>query len=455
MENKSSINRPANTYVVGTGEARAFVQFAALPNEATNDVGRVNIVAIPNTSASAEIMYWGKKNDLPQYREELISGNNIVPSLIQRKRDIICGQGWMAYKERFEETKGKRTRIIDEVPMPSKAEEFFDMFRGIDKELVVELCKHSLAMPEFIRGKGGEIVSIQSNEVKYMRAERREASSGKIRNWYWGNNWDTKRNGGLKMADRKIVKLPVYDKMSQQTKFVLPLMDSMLNDGYYPIPAYWGGRHWINLSNIIPLFHEANLQHGQSPRWHIILPFDFFWDYKRLSEALDAEAEKKLYAEFKLAEQKFVDDLNDVLTGIGNTGRTITSKSEVVELMGGKYEKRIHIEPLKAELHDEALIKLYEASNVANISGQGIHPTLANIETQGKLSSGTEIRNAFLMYLIIAAPAYRDQLAKIIDLVKSENKWTPGIKYMIRDAELTTLAENPSGVRPAETPVAK
>lgn len=90
---------------------------------------------------------------------------------------------------------------------------------------------------------------------------------------------------------------------------------------------------------------------------------------------------------------------------------------------------------------------------MANISAQAIHPTLANIETAGKLSSGTEIRNAFLMYLIIAAPVYRDMLQEVVELVKQENGWPTDIQYAIRDAELTTLAENPAGVQQAKTPI--
>ncbi len=456
MENKSSTERPANTYVVGTGTAKTFVQFAALPNEATNDVGKLNTVSVPNEAKSVQIMYWGKDNNLPHYREELICGNNIVPSLIDRKQSIICGQGWYAYKERFEDTgSGQMKRIIDEVPMPADAELFFEEFRGVDKQLVGEMLKHGVSMPEFIRTRDGKIGAVNSLEVRYMRSGKKDAGNGKIKEWYWGNAWTTKYSNNIQQVDKKIVELPIYISGAKQNKFVLPQMNSLFNDGYYPIPAYWGGRHWIKLSNVIPLFHDANLQHGQTPRWHIIIPFDFFWDYKRLNSATTPEEEAILYGEFKVSEQKFIDDLNGVLTGIGNTGRTITSKSEIVEAMGGKYEKRIVIEELKPELHDEALLKLYEASNVANISSQGLHPTLANIETAGKLSSGTEIRNAFLMYLIIAAPPYRDHLMKVVNLVKRENGWDPAIKYGIRDAELTTLAENPAGVRPAETPIGK
>ena len=172
-----------------------------------------------------------------------------------------------------------------------------------------------------------------------------------------------------------------------------------------------------------------------------------------MNNATDADERAALLNKFQAREQQFVDDFNEVMTDIGNSGRTLVTKSEVIEALGGKYDRQIKIEPIEIDMGDEKLLKLFEASNVANISAQALHPTLASIQTDGKLSSGTEIRNAFLMYLIIAAPVYREMLQEVVDLVKMENGWPDDIKYAIRDAEMTTLAENPAGMQAAETQV--
>ena len=105
MENKSSTEGARrigpNTYHI-SGAGGAIVQFSrsAMPNQATTDTGKLKTYTAPS-GASAEIMSWGCKNDVPQYREELITGNNIVPALIERKRNIIAGQGWYAYTEKY------------------------------------------------------------------------------------------------------------------------------------------------------------------------------------------------------------------------------------------------------------------------------------------------------------------------------------------------------------------
>jgi hypothetical protein len=194
----------------------------------------------------------------------------------------------------------------------------------------------------------------------------------------------------------------------------------MMNDGYYPIPSYWGSRHWIELANVIPVFHAANLRNLSAPRWMLVIPHDYFTDYEALNAAITEEDRQKIRSSEKAARQAFVDDFNKLVTGVENNGRTLTIQSVQEEIMGKIVDKRIQVEPLVIDLRDEALIKLYDASNVANISAQGLHPTLANIETQGRLSSGTEIRNAYLLWLIIAAPYYRNDLMAIVEHAKEQ-----------------------------------
>jgi hypothetical protein len=445
MENKSSIKHQGHSYLIGDGSA--IVTFSQLPNNATNDVGKVQKVTDPGGSSVYQIAYWGEKNDLPFYREELIAGNNIVPALLERKRNILCGQGWYAYKERYEDDDtGMMRRIVDEVPMTPDQKTFFKVFKKEARRLVGELLKHGIAMPEFIRDRAGKVISVESKPMKYMRSGKMDGA-GKVNAWYWSNYWD--RNNKIEQKDRRIIETPVYSRERKQPKFVLPLMDDMLCDGYYPIPAYWGGRHWITLSNIIPLFHEANLRNGSAPRFHIVIPHDYFWDYAALNAAVEgSEDYQKVLKDAAAKEAQFVKDFSDVLTDVRNTGRPIVTKSELVESLGGKADKRIIIEEIKYSLNDTALLELYKASNIANVSAQALHPTLASIETAGKgIGSGTEIRNAWLLYLIIAAPTIRDMLLDVVELVKSENGWPEDIHFGIKDAEMTTLAENPAGMQ--------
>lgn len=457
MENKLSTEPAArrlgpNTYYISSDTAPAVVSFETLPDRATIDAGKITPVPTPDNSGQVKIMYWGADNNVPYYREECITGNNIVPALIERKRNIIAGQGWYAYKEVFDADAESSRRV--EVEMPAEAKAFFKTFNKTCREILGELLKHGLAMPEFVRFKrdGQKVASIKCLKTKHVRAAKKNAA-GEIDTWWWSNYWQ--KNSKIEIQDQVLRPLPVYDPEKKQGRFVLPLLDDLFDDEYYPIPAYWGGRHWITLSNIIPLFHEANLKNGSAPRFHLIIPHDYFFDYEKYNQTAEGSEERAaLLKDFQAREQAFVDDFTKVLTNVSKAGRVIVSKSELIELMGKSYDKRIVIEELKYDMRDNALLELYKASNVANVSAQALHPTLASIETAGKgIGSGTEIRNAFLLYLIIAAPVYRDLLMEVVELVKKENGWPEDIHYAIWDAELTTLADNPAGIRVAETQI--
>lgn len=448
MEKKLS-NVPVGEQMLVSGNAAVFFT-TVVPGNATTDIGKPSKQAIGGRSV--EFVAWGDKNNLPNYREEVATGNNIVGSLIRRKRDIVCGQGWYAYRERYEDDgSGMMKRIVDEVPMPDGAKAFFEKFRMEGKKIVGEMMKHEMCIVEFIRNRAGGLSALNATETKHIRAAPKV--EGQIKTFIWSNAWTEPQRRQLKTGDQVAIPIPIYNNVEgagRQDRFCIPLMDDLFSDGYYPIPAWWGGRHWVELSNIIPLFHLNNLKNMSAPRWLLIIPHDYFLDYEKYNSATDESTKAEVLSHAQAKKQAFVNDFNELVNGVENTGKTLTIESVREEVYGKMVDKRITVEPLVIDLRDDALIKLYESSNVANISGQGLHPTLANIETQGRLSSGTEIRNAFLMWLVIAAPAYRDHLMRIVNLVKTIEGWPADIQYAIRDAELTTLAENPGGVQTSE-----
>lgn len=451
MAEKSIVNPPQKigqfSYLLAdAGVAVSFPR--SLPSDF--DRGTVRPVVPPGGKETVEIMFWGSDNNLPQMREALICDNNIVPALIARKRDIVVGGGLKAVRRRVE--KGKE--ITEDVDMPSEVADFLES-ANVSKYLLDaagELMKHSHLVTEFSRGSGvmrQKIVGLTGHENKNLRAGKKD-SNGNIHTWYWSGFWGEKNRSQGSNVDRKTIVLPVYDSKSLQSRFVTATGDRLLNDGYYPIPTWWGGWEWIELANSIPQFHRANLQNGYNIRWHIEMPFDYFLDYAAWSAAT-TEAEKATVEESaKSKEQQFIDDVNAFFAGLNNTGRTLFTKFELDKALGKEYPG-IKITALNYDMQDEALLALFEKSNVANISAQAIHPTLANIETAGKLSSGTEIRNAFLMYLITSTPQWRRMLLDWVPIVRRANGWPTDFDFAFRDFELAALSDSKSGVKPSET----
>lgn len=448
----------AKTVYLQSGQA--IISFASALAE-DFDKGKVETVQAPGENDSVEIMTWGKDNDLPQQRELLISENNIVPALIEKKRNLLVGSGIMPYQYRYEtQPDGSTKKSMEEVEMPPQAEEWLNrevagMYHMSNKDYLCaaagELMKHGVFFPEFVRSKDDQVLSIEVKETKHLRAGKKN-DKGRITRYYWSGFWG-KRIKTNSLETKTTVPMDIYTgEDRKQAKFILPVGDYLLNDGYYPIPTWWGSWEWVELANQIPQFHKSNLQNSYNLRWHIQIPVDYFFDYEKYNAATTEVEKQEVMKSAAEREKAFMNDINKFLAGLNNVGRTVFTKYELDKALGKEYPG-IKIEALQYDLKDEALLKLFDKANTAQITSQGLHPTLANIETQGRLSSGTEMRNALLMWLIINTPGARAMILKPLELVKKINGWPADVHYCIRDYELTALSENGAGMQQSETPM--
>jgi hypothetical protein len=389
-----------------------------------------------------KIAFWGEHNQLPQEREFILQDNNIVPELIITKRGIILGKGIEAYRIRYES--GKKIREI--VEMPPAASDFFESINSerYFTEACGELLKHGNMFIEFIASKNSKITSLRVQPCKRIRAGAQN-DKGIIDTYHWHGSWGDKKGTTITTVDTNpAIPIPAWNPESLAPKFIMHLGDPLFYDGYYYWPPYWGGSEWIELSNVIPRFHKANITNGYSIRYHIKIPSNYFLDKFSWETAADENARLQCITDAQAREQEFIDQMNKFLAGESNTGRAVYTKFDIQDEINKEFPG-IQILPISADLKDEALLKLFEKSNDANISAQGIHPALSSIQTQGKMSSGSEIRNALLSFIAIKTTFPRKLLMKPINLVKKTNGWPKDIHYGFEDLEITTLDDNPAG----------
>lgn len=430
-------------------DAGAIVSFSSTPSvtDRPGNGGKDTRVTFGKDQV-ATIRSWGNNNLLPQEREALVLDNNIVPELMATKRDITIGQGLMCYTERFESGK----RIIEEVDMPKAARLFFDNMPDFNggqtiEDFLLKICRnlmfHANMMAEYRRDANGKILSMEAFECRHIRPEKMNAR-GIVENWYWSGNWKERTK-----KDFMPQRIPAYmGEGKKQGKFVYHVQDDLLNDDYLGIPTWWGGRAWIECANAIPMFHINNLRNGYTIRWHIEIPTNYFLDMTAAAQT-QAQKDEARDKESK-ARQEFLRRLNEFLAGFEQAGRALITEYEINRQLGKEFPG-IKVTPLDVDIKDKALLELFSHSNDANISAQGVHPTLAAIQTQGKLSSGSEIRNAFAMYVAIKTPVKRDLLKKFLRLTHRVNGWGEGIQWGFRDIEITKLDDNPTGKQPVTT----
>ena len=412
-------------------------------NDTRTDIGKSKVIQISNNK-SYKIKNWGSDNLLPNRRELTLMDNNIVGSVMTAKRDIILGAGLKPYIEIItgEGSKSKREKIP--VLMTTEEEDWLESSQFYSEYLepaCESLIKHGnvfAAMMFDAKEANKHISDIKSYDCKYIR--------GIVKNkgFLHHENWAKTNDKNLSYTY-----IPTYNQDIEKLS-IYHTGDRFFNDGIYFHPTYWGGSEWIELANVIPKFHKSNMKNGYVLRYHIEIPADYFLNTTKYQKVKSNSIKaKKCIDRAKAKKQKFINDLNQILAGHDNAGRTITSSKKFDAL--SKEYIGITITPITVDLQDEKLLKLFTASNQANISAQGIHPTLANIESQGKLSSGSEMRNALNFYTAVKTTVPRRQLLEPWNIVlkrnnmirKKDGKYT--VKWHIEDTVLSKLDEDKSG----------
>jgi len=382
-----------------------------------------------------KIVSWGKNNDLCDVREALIVDNNIIPQLLRTSRNIMMGTGIFCYKENYDEN-GKR--IIQEVRPPDNVMEALMELEEDDywEMLGNEFVKNGLAYIRYLKDANGEY-SIKVIRSRYVRPEEMD-ENGLIQRYFLCGNWKKKTEYAI-----KAVQSHQYSKSKGKfpTQFIKKISDDFLGNEYFPIPVWWTGNKWIEIGNKIPEFHTFNLENTYFVPVHIEIPQGYFYD--EVAVKFNKISEEEAKKEENEKRKAFLDRVDKVLAGHKNAGKAVWSEYFINQMQ--KEYGGIKITPLDIPRNDDALLDLFEKTNEANISGTGVHPSLAAIMTESGLSSGSEIRNALEMYIITQALQPRKQLLKPLYILKRLNGWDKDLKFGFRDIQLTTTDKNPTG----------
>lgn len=428
---------------------QAVVIFTQSSTAAEDNIGRIQKYNTPNGSGFM-VKNWGKNNDLPLIRENLLSESNIAPSLISTKRKATIGLDLFTYYEVLEKkSDGSTRRIVEEVEMLPEISDFHDA-NGKHRFFITsanELLKHGNIFIEAVADAGTyaglskkrRLAKMKVHKCKHIRAEQHDDDGISPNYLFKGDSWSKKND---EKKDFPIKPIPTYRADLQQDHFMLHTGDDLFSDDYYFSPEWWGSRLWIELANLIPKFHFSNLKHGYTIRYHIEIPTYLLEDASD-QPVFGEEAIKEREARKKAKKAEILKTLDDFLAGEEKAGRAVITYYTIDKL--GKIYPGIKITPLNVDLKDKALLELMAESNRALMAGMQLHPTLANIETSGKLSSGSEMRNALLVYLAVHTPAPRAIMLEPYYLHGKISGWDRKVKFGFRDIVLTTQADNPTG----------
>jgi hypothetical protein len=375
---------------------------------------------------------WGSENLMPDEMINLVANNTIALGLIDFRKDMIVGPGHYLYKSKFV-SDNNVVREEKEIMLNSQIQDYLDEndFREYMMRAAMDYSFFGNTFTEAVQTKDKKKYLFASKDASDCRLSTMD-KNGKIKKCYLYNDW-----ANLKEAD--MADIEMYDKaleMQQPTKFIYHAKSYFPGSKYYGVANWIGARNWLTLTNKIPIFKISNMENGSNVRFHFQVPNDYFDKLYPTPKFSDDERRAK--------ELEFKKKLEEFLSGEKNAGKMILSKfsRELDKVIPG-----LIIEPISYKLNDDAYLPDFEQSNQAFTSAIGIDPSIANIQMQGKLSSGSDKRNGFNIYTNTRLFSAREKILEPIYKIFKLNGFDKDVRIGFKDFELQTLDENKTGIK--------
>lgn len=372
-----------------------------------------------------DIKFWGSTNFKPQEVLETIVNNAITPGLLNFKSMVARAKGLTFYIEEIDGSKKIKKPIIDS-----------DLDSWLEDIDISNFLKASVWDATILSNTFSEVI-LNRAVNRVVTLKRIDASNCRIeqnkKNCYIYKSWDFIGSNN----SEHYFKLPIYKAGVSYPHFIIHSQNHFTGSSHYGFAPWWGSLSWLKFANEIPLFKYSSIVNGFSIKYHIEIPMNYFElrypANRKNPKTGQYYTDKDRYeAAIKLRE-----DMDKFLAGSENSHKTfITYFALDYE---GKPVQGWKITPLEDNTKYEAYIDDFNTSNQAVTSAHNIDPSIASINTQGSLSSGSDKRNAFNIMSEISVLDVRELILEPIRIAKNisfpEKK---NIKIAFENVELTT-----------------
>jgi hypothetical protein len=342
--------------------------------------------------------------------------------LIKTRRDFVVGKGVYTFTiDGIDET----TKLPKEVGViDPKFNEFRERIE-LDEVIAAAGLEQSFANDVYVKMTLGLDKKIESYEVVscfHCRVRTPTETEKEIKQFIINPNFGTKR---YRAKDNVIY--PKFDPKNptQYPVSIIHLRDKLPGQEFYQMGDWWGTYEWTKVANKIPKFHDAGLDNGYNIKYHISIPDNYF-----AKEGLNEEEEEAL-------KEETLDAMGDSLAGVENVDKVLYTFHGVDGQ--GREMQGVKITPLANLMSDDAYTALFNTANVAQASGHGVLPTLAGIDTGGKLGgSGKELEVAANYQQGFMTFNDRRLLSKLCYIAKKIEGWALELEFNFRDIHLYT-----------------
>jgi hypothetical protein len=377
-----------------------------------------------------EHVRWGVGDNHPNFMRSLMVENNQIQAELETLRDMIYGSGGRFYK-----------KMPDGTAVPFYDERLSDWAEATDLDNYeisainqrLELGNHFTRFEYDLKQKVPFISIVDGFNVRVKRPKTLKSGiEGYIINPYFGE-W-----AYYNPKDNETI--PVFNPATLDTDLVQILHSKVPIAGnpYYSFPSWWGAKEWIELANLIPIFHKNGIKNGYNIKYIIKMPADYF-------DGVGAGKEnaKQLITQ-KWAEWE--DNMRRMLSGEENVNKALVIK--YMRGDGGSALDSIDVTSIDNKMSDDAYAKILEMSmqNIANAIG--LIATLGGVNPGKGNDSGSQIRvmadyqqhfRTTIPRTITATP-----INKCLRMMgyKDVYRWYDGV-------QITTLDNNKAGIQEA------
>jgi hypothetical protein len=384
--------------------------------------------------ADDEKALWSKwynpSNDFPSLALDVITKNNILFGVTDKKINFLSGQRVRLYREVIVEGK-KRLDMVEDATVQA----------WLDANKVNELM-HNRFMDDLWLGSNfvelvfnadGEVASIRHLDATTCRSGKKNKFTGRIDNHFIGSNWEKPvyepKAKGEERKKNNVRRVPAFDPTNptKYPKAIIHTKRYMPGHPYYPLPYWWPTVEWFRLASKIPAWHSFGMDNGYNIRYHVQIPKSYLEQFPQ--------------GERELKKMEIRKDMDEFLSGAKNAGKSFFSTYS----NNGQLPDGWKIEPIDTKLNDEAYTSIFDNSNTAVASGLGMFPTLANLIVGNSLGNASEMRIAYQIHMALDTPRPRQRQLELLYLIAKLNKWDPSLRFGFEDIEITKLDANPTG----------
>lgn len=431
--------------------------------EENNEVGGFVAVGVKGIGQRT-MRQWGKGNTLPNDTEDEITKNHVLASLLETQMKLIVGDRMkFVYPRWVNDPKAENGKVLieDEEPMPSEIED--SLLESIENQYFIKAAsnfvKHGNVITEFVQEKG-KTSHLLAMDCRFFRKEVKSIRGYSENFLYRADGWTGKATESNKL-EREIYALKSWAGTAHTNlnkNFLFWTGNPLYCPDSYYFDTKWrkGVLPWARFANNVVVYYDSLSENMYASGFAIRLRKGQFLDpaYKTTT---DPELKQKMLENEISNRQAFLDEANKVLAGVKNAGRVLWFEEELTNLP--KQFPDVSIEAIPNNIQDNALLNAHKTAIEQIIIGLGVAPTLANVETAGRLSSGSEQGNALRINRIVHTKVPRSILLEPYNLMFRLNQWNRTYrKYDVAprlgfvDEEIVSLSVDPTGKQPSPKP---